>query len=106
MQSKWGKVVNCSEYTKIVADGCPEGIIARGGDCDAVQNETNRSMQEFDYQLRPRIIFGPHTVQRLGSLARELGCARALVVWMREFLTKPPSQMSADIKMGPTLRKG
>lgn len=37
-------------------------------------------MQEFDYQLRPRIIFGPHTVQRLGSLAKELGCARALVV--------------------------
>lgn len=80
MQLKWGKVVNYSEYTKIVVAGCPEGIITRDGDSDTVQNENNRSMQEFDYQLRPRIIFGPHTVQRLGSLARELGCARALVV--------------------------
>ncbi len=37
-------------------------------------------MQEFDYQLRPRIIFGSGVVARLGQLARELGCSRALVV--------------------------
>ena len=37
-------------------------------------------MQEFDYQLRPRIIFGSGVVARLGPLARELGCSRALVV--------------------------
>lgn len=37
-------------------------------------------MQEFDYQLRPRIIFGPGVVARLGPLAREIGCSRALVV--------------------------
>ncbi len=37
-------------------------------------------MQEFDYQLRPRIIFGSGVVARLGQLAREIGCSRALVV--------------------------
>jgi len=37
-------------------------------------------MQEFDYQLRPRIIFGPGVVARLGRLAQEIGCTRALVV--------------------------
>lgn len=37
-------------------------------------------MQEFDYQLRPRIIFGPNSVRRLGELARQLGCSRALLV--------------------------
>ncbi len=37
-------------------------------------------MQEFDYQLRPRILFGSGFVAKLGQLARELGCLRALVV--------------------------
>ena len=37
-------------------------------------------MQEFDYQLRPRLIFGSHVIARLGQLAREIGCSRALVV--------------------------
>ncbi len=37
-------------------------------------------MQEFDYQLRPRIIFGSGVVARVGQLAREIGCKRALVV--------------------------
>jgi alcohol dehydrogenase len=37
-------------------------------------------MQEFDYQLRPRIIFGSGAVAKLGPLAREIGCSRALVV--------------------------
>lgn len=37
-------------------------------------------MQEFDYRLRPRVIFGPDTIDRLGSLANELKCTRALVV--------------------------
>ena len=37
-------------------------------------------MQAFDYQLRPRILFGAGFVARLGQLACELGCLRALVV--------------------------
>ena len=37
-------------------------------------------MQEFDYQLRPRIIFGAQVISRLGQLAREIGCSRAMVV--------------------------
>jgi alcohol dehydrogenase len=37
-------------------------------------------MQEFDYQLRPRILFGPNTVERIGELAKELGCKRAFLV--------------------------
>ncbi len=37
-------------------------------------------MQEFDYQLRPRIIFGSGVVAKLGQLAREIGCTRVLVV--------------------------
>jgi alcohol dehydrogenase len=37
-------------------------------------------MQDFDYQLRPRICFGPNTIQQLGGLVRELGCKRVLVV--------------------------
>lgn len=37
-------------------------------------------MQEFDYQLRPRILFGSGFIAKLGNLARDLGCLRALVV--------------------------
>ena len=37
-------------------------------------------MQEFDFRLRPRIVFGAGSVQRLGELARELGAMRILVV--------------------------
>ena len=37
-------------------------------------------MQEFDYQLRPRILFGSGFIAKLGTLARDLGCLRALVV--------------------------
>ena len=37
-------------------------------------------MQEFDYQLRPRIVFGSGFIAKLGNLARDLGCLRALVV--------------------------
>ncbi|MEQ1827210.1 MAG: iron-containing alcohol dehydrogenase [Pirellula sp.] len=37
-------------------------------------------MQEFDYQLRPRLVFGPKSIDKLGTLAKELGCTRALVV--------------------------
>ena len=37
-------------------------------------------MQEFDYQLRPRIIFGSGAVAKLGMLAQELGCSKAFVV--------------------------
>ena len=37
-------------------------------------------MQEFDYQLRPRILFGAGVIAKLGQCARELGSRRALVV--------------------------
>jgi alcohol dehydrogenase len=37
-------------------------------------------MQEFDFRLRPRIVFGAGSVQRLGELARELGAMKILVV--------------------------
>jgi alcohol dehydrogenase len=37
-------------------------------------------MQEFDYQLRPRIVFGPNSIEKLGTLAQELGSTRALIV--------------------------
>lgn len=37
-------------------------------------------MQSFDFQLRPRIVFGPGKVQSLGELAQQLGRRRALVV--------------------------
>jgi alcohol dehydrogenase len=37
-------------------------------------------MQEFDFRLRPRIVFGAGSVQRLGELARELGAVKILVV--------------------------
>ena len=37
-------------------------------------------MQEFDYQLRPRILYGPGTLDRLGSLALEFHGRRVLVV--------------------------
>lgn len=38
------------------------------------------AMQPFDFQLRPRIVFGEGTVSRLGILARQLDARRALVV--------------------------
>lgn len=37
-------------------------------------------MQPFDFQLRPRIVFGPGTLGRLGQLAAELGGPRVLVI--------------------------
>lgn len=37
-------------------------------------------MQEFDYQLRPRILFGPGAIERLGTLAEEFKGKRVLVV--------------------------
>jgi alcohol dehydrogenase len=37
-------------------------------------------MQEFDYQLRPRILYGPGALDRLGSLALEFQGRRVLVV--------------------------
>lgn len=37
-------------------------------------------MQEFDFRLRPRIVFGAGSIKRLGELARELGAKRVLVV--------------------------
>lgn len=41
---------------------------------------TNDSMQPFDFQLRPRIVFGNGTIERLGPLAVQLGARRVLVV--------------------------
>ncbi|WP_164103911.1 iron-containing alcohol dehydrogenase [Candidatus Laterigemmans baculatus] len=37
-------------------------------------------MQPFDFQLRPRIVFGPGSLERLGQFAVELGARRALIV--------------------------
>jgi alcohol dehydrogenase len=37
-------------------------------------------MQPFDFQLRTRVVFGPGALARLGDLARDLSCARTLVV--------------------------
>lgn len=37
-------------------------------------------MQDFDYQLRPRIVFGANSIGRLGKLAKELGANRVLLV--------------------------
>jgi alcohol dehydrogenase len=37
-------------------------------------------MQPFDFQLRPRVVFGAGCVDRLGHLAQELGATRVLVV--------------------------
>ncbi len=37
-------------------------------------------MQEFDYQLRPRIVFGANSIDRLGEFAGELGAKRVLLV--------------------------
>jgi alcohol dehydrogenase len=34
----------------------------------------------IDYHPLTRVVYGPGTLQRLGSLARELGCSRAMVV--------------------------
>ncbi len=38
------------------------------------------SMQPFDFQLRPRIVFGEGVVRQLGTLAREAGGTRVLLV--------------------------
>jgi alcohol dehydrogenase len=37
-------------------------------------------MDTFDFQLHTRLIFGPGVVNRLGEVARELGCKRTLLV--------------------------
>ncbi len=37
-------------------------------------------MSEIDFQLRPRVVFGPGVINKLGSLAVELGARRALIV--------------------------
>lgn len=37
-------------------------------------------MQPFDFQLRPRVIFGEGCIDQLGGLAKELGASKALVV--------------------------
>lgn len=37
-------------------------------------------LEPFDYNPRTRVVFGPGSVQQLGSLARELGGQRALLV--------------------------
>ena len=37
-------------------------------------------MEPIDFQHRTRLVFGPRTIDRLGELAIQLGCSRALVV--------------------------
>lgn len=37
-------------------------------------------MDSIDFQHRTRLVFGPHSIERLGMLAQELGTTRALVV--------------------------
>lgn len=38
------------------------------------------TMQPFDFQLRPRVVFGAGVIDRLGELAKELGARRAFIV--------------------------
>lgn len=38
------------------------------------------SLAPFDYQPRTRVVFGEHTLERVGELAREIGGKRALLV--------------------------
>ena len=45
-----------------------------------VSFESVESPSAFDFQLRTRIVFGEGTLNRLGSLARELGFRRTLLV--------------------------
>ncbi len=42
--------------------------------------ETGPGSAVFDYQPRPRILFGANSIERLGDLARDLGGRRVLVV--------------------------
>ena len=37
-------------------------------------------MTSFDFQPRPRVVFGVGAIRRLGDLVSELGCSRALLV--------------------------
>lgn len=37
-------------------------------------------MQAFDYQLRPRILFGANCIDQLGELAKEMDCSKVLLV--------------------------
>jgi alcohol dehydrogenase len=37
-------------------------------------------LRPFDFELRTRVVFGPASLDRLGTLARELGFARTLIV--------------------------
>ena len=37
-------------------------------------------MKPFDFTLRTRVVFGNGAIDRLGPLARELGCTRAMIV--------------------------
>jgi alcohol dehydrogenase len=43
-------------------------------------------MDSFDFQPRTRVVFGPGSIDRLGELARELGCRRTLLVTDRGLL--------------------
>src|SRR5437016_14360631 len=38
------------------------------------------TLPSFDYQPRTRVVYGPNSVERVASLARELGAERILVV--------------------------
>lgn len=66
---------------------------------------TNGRLTSFDYQPRTRVVFGPGKISELGSLARELGGQRALLVTDRglESAGHPQRGVSALEEAGLTV---
>lgn len=54
-------------------------------------------MQEFEFQLPTRVIFGPGALDRLGEIARELGFRRTLVVSDRGLVAAGHFEYAAGI---------
>ncbi|HZN10792.1 MAG TPA: iron-containing alcohol dehydrogenase, partial [Blastocatellia bacterium] len=57
-------------------------------------------MQPFDYQARTRVVFGEGAVEKLGALARELGCGRALLVADRGLVASGHVEAAARLLAG------
>jgi len=58
----------------------------------------------FDYQPRTRLVFGAHTVERVGDLARELGGRTILVVTDRGIVTAGHAQRVGRLLQAAGLR--